>query len=144
MNHLRTLRTTAGLTQMKLAAKAHLSQPKLQQIEWGCVVPWPHEAQALAAIFDTTPEAIFPEGRKVRCDYGKTTKEEWCYMPPEDEAPPRRPRAYPRRPFMVLCWKCRAKVTMVGGNSSPHDDDPRCPACGAAFGDIVPLEEMTL
>ena len=140
MNTLRHYRLSAGFTQERLAEQAHISQGHLHKIETGQVMPWEREAQAIAIVFGVAPETLFPEGYKVRCDYGRMA------VDPPDDPPPPPPRRYPRNDFVVMCWHCRTHVTMRADDRevSDFDVEPRCPACSAAFRDIVPLEEMTI
>lgn len=113
MNRLRAFRKADGMTQQKLAAKVHMTQNKIAVLENGSVVPWPREAEALAICLGTEPETLFPEGYKVRCDYGKHIKgaDDPPYQP---EPEPARPvRQYPAK-FRVMCWHCKETISHAG------------------------------
>jgi transcriptional regulator with XRE-family HTH domain len=141
MNTLRTYRKARGLTQRRLAAKVHMTQDQICKLENAQLTPWRHQANALAIVLGVTAERLFPDGFKTELNYnnGPATHEpEPLYMPPEEPVFIRR---YPPRDFDVMCWKCKAHVTMATGASLGFGDDPACPYCGAEFGDIVPLEE---
>jgi DNA-binding XRE family transcriptional regulator len=134
MTALRDYRLSAGLTQARLAAKSFLSQGHIHKMETGQVKPWEREAQAISVVLGIPPETLFPDGYKVRCDYGHLAVD-----PPPDV--PRNVRRYPRS-FSVMCWHCRSIVSMKTDDYHPVvDTSPACPLCGAEFRDIVPLEE---
>lgn len=136
MNRLREFRRAAEMTQERLADKAFISQGHLHKIETGQVQPWEREAQAIAIVLGVEPETLFPEGYKVRCDDGRMA------VDPPPEPPPPPPRLYPRTDFVVMCWHCKAKLTMRADDYHPAlGEDSHCPQCGARFGEIVPLEE---
>lgn len=143
MNRLREFRKAYDLTQQKLAAKCHMRQNKIVTLEYGRELPWPREAEALAICLDTTPETLFPEGCKVRCDYGKHIKAEDDppYQPDPEPALP--VRHYPHE-FRALCYHChrvlpfRADDNHYAAGNEPHE--PSC-LCGAVFYDIAPIEE---
>jgi transcriptional regulator with XRE-family HTH domain len=143
MTALRTLRESAGMTQEKLARKVHMSECELGNVERGYRLPWPHEARAIADVFVVAVETLFPDGFKLKKDWGRYTKEERCYLPPDESEPvvPRVVLRYPKE-FTVLCYRCRKQVPMRADDChAPEDEDPKCPECGARFYQIVPLEE---
>jgi transcriptional regulator with XRE-family HTH domain len=140
MNTLRSHRKVRGLTQRRLAAKVHMMPDQISKLENGQLMPWRHQADALAIVLGVKAETLFPDGFRLKKDYnnGSATHEPGPpYMPPEE---PVFVRDYPPREFGVVCWKCRAHVTMVA-NAEARLDAPTCPYCGAEFGDIAPLEE---
>jgi transcriptional regulator with XRE-family HTH domain len=139
MNTLRHYRTARGLSQEKLGLRAHLTQDQISKLENGTLAPWRHQANAIAIVLGVKAERLFPDGFKTTLDYNNgsaTHNLEPAYEPP---AEPVFVRRYPRRPFVVLCWHCRSRVTMIAGEAS--GDAPTCPYCGAPFGDVMPLEE---
>lgn len=143
MNRLREFRDAAGLTQDRLAAKAHTTQNRIAELERD-LQPWRSEVCALAMALGVKTETLFPDGFKVKKGYNngsETHQPEKMYEPDLEPAPPARP--YPRRSFSVMCWKCRTTMTMKADDYHPSafDEPLRCPVCRAWFGDIVPLEE---
>jgi transcriptional regulator with XRE-family HTH domain len=139
MNRLRHHRKMRQLTQSKLAEKSHMTQNRVCELESGLHLPWAYEARVLADLFGLKPEALFPDGFKVKADYNngpETHESEKPYRPDP-------PRLYPRRDFTVLCSHCRTMLTMRADDYHPvMGEDLRCPQCGAQFRDIVPVEEM--
>jgi transcriptional regulator with XRE-family HTH domain len=135
-------RFACGLTQKRLAEKTHLPVTRIEYLELRADArPWVHEAEAIAIALNVAPETLFPQGVRERKEYN-AGPDSRATKPPY--APPPEPvfvRHYPRRDFEVMCWKCKSRVTMRTDAASQFDDDPRCPYCGAEFGDVVPLEE---
>ena len=145
MTPLRTLREAAGMTQEKLSRKVHMSECELGNVERGYRLPWPHEAQTIAEVLSVPVETLFPDGFKVKKDWGNNTKAARVYLPPDESEPVVKThlRSYPRTPFPVLCWKCGKHVWFRADDAhAPDDAIPECPSCAAPFYDIVPLEEI--
>jgi transcriptional regulator with XRE-family HTH domain len=142
MNTLRLHRMARGLTQEKLGLRSHLTQDQISKLENGTLTPWRHQANAIAIVLGVKAETLFPDGFKTEMNYNNGSAShnlEPAYDPP---AEPVFVRRYPRRDFGVMCWKCKARVTMVADSRpSAHDGDLSCYVCGAPFLDIVPLEE---
>jgi transcriptional regulator with XRE-family HTH domain len=140
MNHLREYRKSAGLTQAKLGAKSHLTQNRVAMLEYGHVLPWPREADALSVVLGVPPEAIFPEGYKVRCDYGKHIVAEKPYTP-EEPTPLAINRPLPRE-FWAPCKKCGFHLHFrTDDRHTPFDSELECPSCAMPIRDIIPLPE---
>ena len=145
MTALRSLREAAGMTQEKLSRKVHMSECELGNVERGYRLPWPHEAQTIAEALGVAVESLFPDGFKLKKDWGRQTKEERCYLPPDESEPVVKVplRSYPSQPFAVRCWHCGQHVWFRADDSHrPADSDTQCPECAAIFVDIVPLEEV--
>jgi DNA-binding XRE family transcriptional regulator len=136
---LRKYRRAYGYAQNKFAEKVHISPTYLCDLEHGNKKPSAGLAKVIADVFGVKVSAVFPDGVAVK-DCRKKFVQPQPYMP--DDKPRVPPRQYPRRDFAVMCWHCRSTMTMRADDYHPvTGDDLRCPACGARFGDILPLEE---
>ncbi len=135
---LRKYRRAYGYQQQRFADKAHISPGYLCDLEHGLKKPSAGLAKVIADVFGVKVTAVFPDG----------VAEKDCrqkFAPPAPYGPddPGPRRLYPRRPFTVLCWHCKARVPMCADDYRPVvDAEPRCPSCGAEFREIMPLEEM--
>ena len=138
MTKLRLYRRAYGYAQNKFSEKAHISPTYLCDLEHGNKKPSAGLAKVIADIFGAKVEAVFPDGVASK-DCRKKFVPPEPYVPDE---PPVKRRLYPRRDFVVMCWHCRSTMTMRADDYHPvTGEDLCCPACGARFGDIVPLEE---
>ena len=133
MTPLRRYRMAYGYEQQKLASKVHVSPGYLCDLEHGIKSPSAALARVIADIFGAKVEAVFPEGVAPK-DCRKK------FEPTHIPAPEVRGRRYPRGDFGIMCWHCkRTSMFRADDHHLPLDDDPRCPSCGARFGDVIPL-----
>ena len=144
MASLRALREAAGMTQEKLSKKVHMSECEFGNVERGYRLPWPHEARAIANVFHISVKTLFPEGFKLKKEWGKQSKATANYIPPDDPPDPRFPdRQYPRR-GEFLCYKCYRILSFISDDNHPQAGDDLFCRCGAAIRDILPLGEMVV
>ena len=66
MNKVKEIREGKGLSQAKLASRAHINQSNLSAIENGRVTPWPKAKRSLAQVLKTTIAELFPSNSEER------------------------------------------------------------------------------
>lgn len=60
MNNLRTMRLTAGISQIELAHKTHIAPQTISQIENNKIYPYPGWRRKLAKALSVKEDDIFP------------------------------------------------------------------------------------
>lgn len=66
MNRVKEIREERGLSQLKLATKAHIHPCNLSAVERGKVVAWPKIRRSLARVLKCSQAELFPSNGEER------------------------------------------------------------------------------